>query len=143
MANAKRASMREGPLAALFRRTEEEDGSAAPGAPSPQGHEAAPQPRQAPLTPPVAQRAQQAPPAQASPERPAQAPPVHASAPERSEQAPPQPSVPHPSLGPPPATVAARAASPRVLVPTPQERLREAFSSERHVALADMTSGQP
>jgi cell division protein FtsZ len=50
MANAKRASMREGPLAALFRKTEEEDGE--PAAPAPEDHPAADTPRSSEPAPP-------------------------------------------------------------------------------------------
>ncbi len=85
MANANRASMREGPLAALFRRTEE---GAEANAPAP----AAPEP--------------QAPPA---PE------PVH----------PRESGLPHPALGASPAPV-----TEQTRIPTPQERLRHAFSSD-------------
>ena len=50
MPNAKRASMREGPLAALFRKTAEDTG--APGAPGAPGGDAAPeQPSEAPVSP--------------------------------------------------------------------------------------------
>src|SRR5690242_7588334 len=86
MANPKRASMREGPLAALFRKTEE-------------GEEAT--------------EAQTAP--QADPQE----------APSHPEETKSRPPLPHPAL-------AAReeAAEPEVRVPSPQERLRHAFSSE-------------
>jgi cell division protein FtsZ len=80
----KRASMREGPLAALFRKTDE-------GAEEPQATEAA-----APPPPPPEPPAPEAPPAERH--------------------------VPHPSLAVPPV------ADPRV--PSPQERLRHAFSSD-------------
>ena len=47
MANAKRASMREGPLAALFRKTEEDEGAARGAASAPQrAAAAAPTPSQ-------------------------------------------------------------------------------------------------
>ena len=101
MANAKRASMREGPLAALFRRTEE---------------------------PPAEQ---------ADPSAPAKKTPAADKA---------QPAAaarPHPSLGSAPQTAAARAvaASPAA-VPSPQERLRHAFSSEAQAA-SSQPVGQP
>jgi len=100
MANARRASMREGPLAALFRKTEEAEDL---------------QPGQAP--PPV------------EPE-----PPAH----------PRQTGLPHPALAAQPQTAAAQPPPQRrayeelqpterehdVRIPTPQERLRHAFSSE-------------
>src|SRR3954447_5146296 len=84
MANgpSKRASMREGPLAALFRKTEEGEGTE-------------------------------------TPQEPPAAPPQQEAAP------PPEPArreVPHPSLAVPPVD------APRV--PSPQERLRHAFSSD-------------
>jgi len=84
MANSNRASMREGPLAALFRRTEEG------------GEEQAPVER-------VEQQA--APPA----------PPVH----------PRESGLPHPALSASPAPP-----PEQTRIPTPQERLRHAFSSE-------------
>jgi cell division protein FtsZ len=86
MATGKRASMREGPLAALFRKTAE-DGELVAGEPSPQGAE------------------QQALPAAASDDALASA------------------AAPHPSLEP-----AAPESEPHI--PTPQERLRHAFSAD-------------
>jgi cell division protein FtsZ len=83
MASGKRASMREGPLAALFRKTETEGLEARDGA-VPASHE-----------------------------------------PPRAEAA--EPPVPEPAPAPAPAS-APRAEEPRV--PTPQERLRHAFSSD-------------
>ena len=85
MANSNRASMREGPLAALFRRTEE-------GGPEEQA--------------PVERVEQQA----ALP-----APPVH----------PRESGLPHPALSASPAPP-----PEQTRIPTPQERLRHAFSSE-------------
>ena len=92
MATGKRASMREGPLAELFRKTEQagEDAKAAKA---------------------------DAPKAPAAPEVTASAPPAA----ERRESGPP-----HPGLAP--QTAAAEEAEHRV--PTPQERLRHAFSSD-------------
>ncbi len=90
MGSGKRASMREGPLAALFRRTETE--GLEPQAAPPQGE----QPQQ--------------PPAQSLP-------PTH-----------PQPGPPTQPTEPPPAT-AAGGPPPRP-APTPQERLRHAFSTD-------------
>jgi cell division protein FtsZ len=91
MANAKRASMREGPLAALFRKTEEGDTDTGTG-PSSERPESAQQP------------------GASSP------PPVH----------PRESGLPHPALG------ASTLAPPSedTHVPSPQERLRHAFSSE-------------
>ena len=88
MGSGKRASMREGPLAALFRKTDADD-EAQPVSPV---HDARP---------------------------PEPAPPPVAAAPEPVPE--PQPAP--PSRAPEPATEAAR-------VPTPQERLRHAFSSD-------------
>ncbi len=92
MANAKRASMREGPLAALFRKTEDLDGPAErpesprePGASRPDG------------------------------ERGGSEPATH----------PRESGLPHPALGASTAQPAQEA-----YVPSPQERLRHAFSSE-------------
>jgi len=91
---SKRASMREGPLAALFRKTEE-------GAEETPKQEAAP-----------------------PPEPPAPEPPRAEEPSARDER-----HVPHPSLAVPPV------ADPRV--PSPQERLRHAFSSDLPENLMD------
>jgi cell division protein FtsZ len=98
MANAKRASMREGPLAALFRKTEDLDG--VPGE----------QPDQA-SSPQPGEPRETTPPALAS----GSAPAVH----------PRESGLPHPAL-------ASTLEQPRedTHVPSPQERLRHAFSSE-------------
>ena len=100
MGSGKRASMREGPLASLFRKTEDQGTEAREVA-----DEAAPAAR-APEPPAPAEAAEPAP-----PEPPA------------AEEG----HVPHPSLSrdvpaPPPET--------RAPVPSPQQRLRAAFSSE-------------
>jgi cell division protein FtsZ len=108
MANAKRASMREGPLAALFRKTEGED---APGAETQGG---------APVSGEPATSVSPAASAPAPTARPADPQPaVEPAAPARER------ALPHPALG-------ASAPEPReeVRIPTPQERLRHAFSSE-------------
>ncbi len=98
MANAKRASMREGPLAALFRKTEDLDGPSErpespqePGASRPDGERGGSEPATG------------------------SAPATH----------PRESGLPHPALG-------ASAAQPaqEAYVPSPQERLRHAFSSE-------------
>jgi cell division protein FtsZ len=93
MANAKRASMREGPLAALFRKTEGDEQADAPEA-------------QAPAAPPAQ--------SDATPARSA-SPPEH----------PRESGLPHPALG-----RTAQAPQERAHIPSPQERLRHAFSSE-------------
>ncbi len=91
MPNAKRASMREGPLAALFRKTAEDTGApSAPSAPS------------APATP--------------APSAPHASPAVPESSAAATDPAP----------TPAPATPAGR--DPRI--PSPQERLRHAFSAD-------------
>ncbi len=136
MPNAKRASMREGPLAALFRKTEEQDGTAAVDPAVEQAH--APDPDEP----------------QPDPRPAAAVPPTPEPAPEREERSRPVPAerpsvAPHPSLGPAPQTIAAqsglapRSGGSELTLPTPQERLREAFSSERQAALGSMQSGQP
>jgi cell division protein FtsZ len=117
MANAKRASMREGPLAALFRKTEELEGDAGAnadaGAPAeePEEKPAAPAPASATAEPPR----------------------------RRSQRA--KDGPPHPSLGDdaPPAED-----HDEGRVPTPQERLRHAFSSElpRDLMERDDTRGR-
>jgi cell division protein FtsZ len=86
MANAKRASMREGPLAALFRKTEEAEEEAA------------------------------GPPSQPVGETPRATP---------EERRPRESGVPHPALEASPAEY-----EEEVHVPTPRERLRQAFSSD-------------
>ncbi len=87
MANAKRASMREGPLAALFRKTEEAEDLQAETPAAPQDTGTAGQP----------------------------------SAPAHPRES----GLPHPALSAP-----AAAPEPEVQIPSPQERLRHAFSSE-------------
>jgi cell division protein FtsZ len=99
MANAKRASMREGPLAALFRKTEGADGELA--------------------EPSEPEQTTQAPREQA---------PAQAAAPAAARPAPRHPresGLPHPAL-----SASEQAPTERTHVPTPQERLRHAFSSE-------------
>jgi cell division protein FtsZ len=113
MANAKRASMREGPLAALFRKTEGAEDAA---------------PQENDVT-----RADEAARAQAA--RAVASPEAAATEAARSERARPRErDVPHPALG---ATADVPAAAPRV--PTPQERLRHAFSSEIPADVMDPT----
>jgi cell division protein FtsZ len=93
MANAKRASMREGPLAALFRKTE--------GAEEPSGE-------------------------QTEPEQPAKSAPSDRSEIGQPASAHPRESgLPHPAL-----SASTQAPEQPARIPTPQERLRHAFSSE-------------
>jgi cell division protein FtsZ len=96
MANPKRASMREGPLAALFRKTEEGEqaGAEQPGA-----------------TQPVA--------GPAGAWQPSEPPPAVQPAHPRES------GLPHPALSASPPQV-----REEIHVPSPQERLRHAFSSE-------------
>jgi cell division protein FtsZ len=103
MANPKRASMREGPLAALFRKTEDLEKDVAEQPPAPDA-----------ATPHAGGQA----PAGAS-EPIAEAMSSPSTGVEQQREA----SVPHPSLDP-----GLDESSPRI--PTPQERLRHAFSSE-------------
>jgi cell division protein FtsZ len=134
MASGKRASMREGPLAALFRRTDED---------APEGAEGTPE---ATLESQAAASAPPAPAAPAAPARPqaeAIVPPATPAAAKRRREpdplrdegpaatAPPHPretGYPHPSLGADPEPQAADGG--RAAVPSAQERLRNAFSSE-------------
>jgi cell division protein FtsZ len=133
MASGKRASMREGPLAALFRRTDEDAPEGAEGTPQGSAAEA--------TTPPAPQAAAPAPTPPATPQAEAAVPPVTPAAAARRREpdplrdegpaatAPPHPrqtGYPHPSLGADPEPEAADA--PRA--PSAQERLRNAFSSE-------------
>ena len=94
MANAKRASMREGPLAALFRKTE--------GAEEESGEQ-------------VEAEAER--PARRAPREPAAAAPAPAH--------PRESGLPHPAL-----SASAQTREEPTRIPTPQERLRHAFSSE-------------
>jgi len=93
MANAKRASMREGPLAALFRKTEGAEDEQVEGE----------QP--------------------AAPSR-AEAPAKRAEAPAKRAH-PRESGLPHPAL-----SASAQAPQEPAHIPSPQERLRHAFSSE-------------
>src|SRR5215207_8219635 len=149
MASGKRASMREGPLAALFRRTDEsdapaedeprEDTPAEPGerrtaAPTPEASSAPPaapppaatHPAGPPAPHPATAAGQGRGPA-APAETPARAPGPEAPRPDREPPAHPRDTgYPHPSLGATPEPVT----DPEVRVPSPQERLRHAFSSD-------------
>ncbi len=140
MASGKRASMREGPLAALFRRTDEEEpkapaepprDEAPPPAPEIQASRAvAPSPAPATAAGQQERRAPQ-PPADERPREPQrEAPQMRAPREEPEDrEAPTHPrdtGYPHPSLGATPAPV--EDDQPRL--PTPQERLRHAFSTD-------------
>jgi cell division protein FtsZ len=94
MANAKRASMREGPLAALFRKTEETEEE-----PPEPGHR----------------------------ERPAETPAARARS--AAEHAAPR-EAPHPALGAEQQALPETDTGEATRVPTPRERLRQAFSAE-------------
>ncbi|HVP01107.1 MAG TPA: cell division protein FtsZ [Solirubrobacteraceae bacterium] len=125
MASGKRASMREGPLAELFRRTEQQAPTPEQEAPAP---DAAPAPA-APEAPPATESVPPPPPAAAAPPPAPAAPGVGPAtiAGREQRQPPPAPErdYPHPSLGAPPEPQERRRA-----VPTPQERLRHAFSQD-------------
>jgi cell division protein FtsZ len=95
MANPKRASMREGPLAALFRKTEELEKEES------------------------AERSASTPPAPAGAVDPA----VEVPSTRAPEEHPRESGVPHPSLR-------ANVEQEQTRIPSPQERLRHAFSSE-------------
>jgi cell division protein FtsZ len=110
MASGKRASMREGPLAALFRRTDEDAPEGAESTPQ----TSAPEASVPPATPAAAARRREPDPLRD--EGPAATAPPH----------PRETGYPHPSLGADPEPAAAEA--PRA--PSAQERLRNAFSSE-------------
>jgi cell division protein FtsZ len=121
MANAKRASMREGPLAALFRKTEEADDLAG----SPQ----AAQPHESVAHAPEATTSMPADAASHGAGTGAEsAQPVH----------PRQSGLPHPALSASAPAVEAEAA-----IPTPQERLRQAFSSEIPESFMERPSPHP
>jgi len=142
MSSGKRASMREGPLAALFRKTDEEglpvDGGVEPETPAADGT-GAPASRSgngtaADRTPPATARSPREPATDAEPRarhddaapRRRSAATAGGEAPQRTAQPPvtppegPRPGSPSSVTGPVP---------PR-RVPTPQERLRQAFSSD-------------
>src|SRR4051794_25171828 len=140
MASGKRASMREGPLAALFRRTDEDGARAAP-AESPAEREAptapAAPPERASAAPPPAtaagqqeRRAPEPAPQQRPPEPQRRAPEARPAQQEPEDREPPphprETGYPHPSLGATPAPV--EFDEPRL--PTPQERLRHAFGTD-------------
>jgi cell division protein FtsZ len=122
MTNPKRASMREGPLAALFRKTEdlEKDLSATPQ-PAPDAATAAgasePVSEASPAQTAGAQSASTRPPR--TPQESAQTEPPRDS------------GVPHPSLHP------SLGEEQGARIPSPQERLRHAFSSEIPESLMD------
>jgi cell division protein FtsZ len=132
MASGKRASMREGPLAALFRRTDEEAGPA-PETPNGQAAQAQapaePQARQAPAAQPAAPAAPRA--SEAAPQVPPATPAGAARRREAEPELPPHPretGYPHPSLAAPAEGEEPRRDEHRV--PSATERLRHAFSSE-------------
>ncbi len=128
MATGKRASMREGPLADLFRRTTDDNPAPArQPEPEPPSPEAVPEP-----TSPAARSIQPSPEPLDSPSPPSAAP----AEPRRR-------ATPHPSLS------ADRAAPepdvPERQIPSPQERLRHAFSADIPENMLDRpgSSGRP
>jgi cell division protein FtsZ len=123
MANPKRASMREGPLAALFRKTEGEDGLEHEPAQS----DSPPAERSAAGSAPAAESAPTTPTTPATPATAA----ASESAATRTPAATPHPresGLPHPGLKA--STDSAQDVREDDRVPTPRERLRHAFSSE-------------
>ena len=126
MAAGKRASMREGPLAALFRKTEQDSRAAAHAAEQPleeSAHDDAPRHADAGAEAEAPRRATEP----AAPDRALREPgPVPVPA---ADPAPPrhprESGVPHPALG-----TDSQPGAEATTVPTPQERLRAAFSSE-------------
>ena len=114
MANPKRASMREGPLAALFRKTEELEKD-----------ESSEQPAAGPATPAGAVES----PVESPVEAAASAGAVESASvptpPQAHDEHPRESGVPHPSLRP-----SAEQDREAAHIPSPQERLRHAFSSE-------------
>jgi cell division protein FtsZ len=150
--------MREGPLAALFRRTDEEEAAAEgqsasaerPSSEAPATGAAPPAPPPASTAPPPATAAgRQEPraPQPAADERPPErrrrpAEQRHAPHEPQQREAPPHPrdtGYPHPSLGatPPPVEIE----EPRL--PTPRERLRHAFSSDIPDNILDRPAEEP
>ncbi len=128
MASGKRASMREGPLAALFRKTEEaaQDAEAA-GQAADSGAREPRTTRSGPLTTARHEEPAAEPPAGAGeqPGAPAEEPPARADAPPPSTAAA-QRARTHPSLH----DVSPAEEEPQRRVPSPQERLRHAFSAD-------------
>src|ERR1700761_2413108 len=139
MATGKRASMREGPLADLFRRTTEDNPprseQAEPAAPDPAPEAPAPAPQ---ATSPAMESIQPAlPPVEAEPRRQPENYQERQARREREAQAQsevtPQRATPeprrraHPSLE---ADAGAMIDEPEREIPTPQERLRQAFSAD-------------
>ena len=133
MASGKRASMREGPLAALFRRTDEEEpgrppSARAPAARGPAPRAAQPRPRRPPR-PGSRSAARRSRRRTASPQPQREAPQrgsARGAGGPRGAAHPRDTGYPHPSLGA--DAGAGRDEQPRL--PTPQERLRHAFSTD-------------
>jgi cell division protein FtsZ len=136
MPTGKRASMREGPLADLFRKTSEDMGAGSPESgrredeeqPGTKPEAAAPKPKPAAAAPKPAAAAPK--PAAAAPKpaaaapKPAPAPPEPAAAAPEPEAAAPEAATPTPE-----ATPVAEESKTRH-IPSPQERLRQAFSAD-------------
>jgi cell division protein FtsZ len=132
MANPKRASMREGPLAALFRKTEGEDGEAAGASES-----AAAPAAEAAATPAAAAKPEAATTAAAA--RPEAETPAAAATPHPRES-----GLPHPGLKGSPRSEREAGPDPdEERVPTPRERLRHAFSSEIPENVMDRPGARP
>jgi cell division protein FtsZ len=137
MANPKRASMREGPLAALFRKTEDLEKDSDSGTDRAAASDAA---TAAGASDPVAEaRAPQSDAPRSSapqvPTEPTEPEPVRAEAAQVVSEHPRDSGVPHPSLRP-----SLDEEEPPARIPSPQERLRHAFSSEIPESLMDRPS---
>jgi cell division protein FtsZ len=120
MSNAKRASMREGPLSQLFRKTAEdtvESEHAQPQLPGTEGPRELPAPAVEPVVPALGEGAVPAPEVSVpTPTEPDAAAPVEPSR-----------ALPHPALN---ESATAESMIETPVIATPQERLRHAFSSE-------------
>ncbi len=131
MANAKRASMREGPLAALFRKTEGLEGEAPETEAQAQTSAARAAEPDSPISGPQTPAARQPHQQQLTAE-----PTQHED--ELAAAHPRQSGLPHPALSPAP-----REPSQDTHIPSPQERLRQAFSSEIPENLLERPAPRP
>jgi cell division protein FtsZ len=150
MASGKRASMREGPLAALFRRTDEDESEAPegqrPDTDAPPAREASRPPAAPPPHTAAGQQERRAPQPPASDRRrepEGEAPHHGAPREEPQDREPPahprDTGYPHPSLGATPAPVEVEEPRP----PTPQERLRHAFTSDIPESILEPPADEP
>ncbi len=141
MASGKRASMREGPLAALFRRTEEEGLEERPPGDPPVGEPAAP--ADAPAADAPAAEAPTAAPAAPPPSASRPAPPVRA--PEEEEAAIPSPRerLRHAFSSAIPENILDRGAVPRADAPAERQPAYPPAASERDLYAAPRPVGLP